>query len=161
MAEALEADLAQARADLAVLQAANAPGDALQALQGRAAVLKQHRQVLPRRTFEAALRAAPAGVLLAPDPELDPGQEPCLTAPGADWVHLAAFARTAGVGALRVVSKQREERDANVQRSTNNAWAKEAAGRLDGARRLKKVGKDRTGAWAAPLGDLLAVYALA
>jgi hypothetical protein len=137
-----------------MLRAADVPADALKALQEANRALHKHDAALPRRTLEAALRAGEGVVLSAPVLADDNGSE---HAADGEWVALAALARVAGLGELRIRAADRGERTEKQQASACNGWAK-AAGERCGGRCLKTEGKQRAGAWAAPLDAVLAEY---
>jgi hypothetical protein len=155
--EVANSELASVQEQLRVLRAA--PEEALGMLRGRAAVLARHQQALPCRTLRAALQAPEAGrVLLGQNPALTPGQAPVEVQPGADWVLLSAFAEVAGIGTLAKPGKPAPSADAQAKRV--NRWAAEAAGSLEGARKVANHAKDRKGAWVAPLDEVLFAFGL-
>ena len=152
--EVAERALQKTKEELRLLRAADAPADALKALQEACRELHQHNAALPRRTLEVALRAEEGVVLSAPELAGDDGSA---HAADGEWVALAGLARVAGLGELRLRAADRGERTPQQKNSVCNGWAK-AAGERCGGGCLKATGKQRAGAWVAPLGAVLTAY---
>lgn len=140
-------------------KAGDSKSTAVAALRNCAAALAKHKTILPKGTLTEAIKAAPEGVLLE-SPSLDAtDQEPLPASLGSKWVHLAGFAKHAGVADVRVKGADRGERDEEQKRSYLNTWATAASKKLQHARRLAtKDSKQRIGAWAAPLDSVLRTY---